>query len=337
MIRHFTTKTKRAALQLVGRQLGPELTDAADGSSRDSDTDGPTDIPDAVFKTYTNMIDLGVSEYSARALIRRVHRSAAENKNLDLDRIHTLLVDQLAADIRIAKPLHSSRKRRHIVAMVGPPGGGKTTNTAKLAARYRLREKRQVGLLAMQSTANKSPHALQSYAHAIDLPLEVVHDPRALVHAVARLPDAELVVVDTTSVEAADHDSLQQLADVLQHLQADSVQLVLNVGQSVRSLTDSIARFAESGATAMMLTHLDHLPRKGRLVELFGKVQLPVSYLATGENLIHDLQTATAHNLAAVLLGEMPKDHARQPTQDADRAGANKVSKRIQLSVGPGR
>ena len=38
-----------------------------------------------------------------------------------------------------------------LVALVGPTGVGKTTTIAKLAANYRLREKRRVGLITVDT------------------------------------------------------------------------------------------------------------------------------------------------------------------------------------------
>ena len=189
----------------------------------------------------------------------------------------------------------------------------------------------------MQSTSNTSNHALHQYAQSIDIPLQVIHDSRAIVDALARLRHAEIVLVDTASVDPTDRDGLHQLADVLQRLEADTVQLVLNAGGNIASLFDSVARFAEIGASAMILTQLDLLPNKGRLVELFRKVHLPVSYLAAGDNLMNDIRPATTHDLAETMLGLTTKNRTTMASSDVKHAVSNKVSKRVQLSIGPGR
>ena len=83
---------------------------------------------------------------------------------------------------------------------------------------------------------------------------------------------------------------------------AAEVHLVLGSTASARSLIGTIERFAEVGATAMLLTKLDEAASLGHLLPVVRKSQLPLSYLTDGQDVPDDIQIAQPRKLAQLLL-----------------------------------
>ena len=88
-------------------------------------------------------------------------------------------------ELIVSGPLQVHPGRRRLVALVGPTGVGKTTTIAKLAATFRLREKRKVGLITVDTYRIAAVEQLRTYADIIDLPMAVVSTPREMREAVA--------------------------------------------------------------------------------------------------------------------------------------------------------
>ena len=113
-----------------------------------------------------------------------------------------------------------------MVALVGPTGVGKTTTIAKLAATFRLREKRKVGLITVDTYRIAAVEQLRTYADIIDLPMAVVSTPREMREAVAGMGQLDLILMDTAGRSPRDEVKIQELKSMLVEAEADEVHLV---------------------------------------------------------------------------------------------------------------
>jgi flagellar biosynthesis protein FlhF len=189
------------------------------------------------------------------------------------------------------------------VALVGPTGVGKTTTIAKLAANFRLREKRRVGLITVDTYRVAAVEQLRTYADIIDLPMEVVATPREMREAVARMRNLDLVLMDTAGRSPRDEIRIQELRSLLSEAEADDVLLVLSATAGTKSLAATAEKFAAVGTTALLLTKLDEATSLGHLVTLSRECDLPISYLTNGQNVPDDIEVAERRRLAYLMLG----------------------------------
>jgi flagellar biosynthesis protein FlhF len=189
------------------------------------------------------------------------------------------------------------------VALVGPTGVGKTTTIAKLAANFRLREKRRVGLITVDTYRIAAVEQLRTYADIMDLPMEVVATPREMREAASRMQSLDLVLLDTAGRSPSDEVKIQELRSFLSEAAADEVQLVLSAVSSSSTLKKTAERFAAVGTTGLILTKLDEASSLGSLLPLFRSAKLPLSYVTEGQNVPDDIAPADRQRLARLVLG----------------------------------
>jgi flagellar biosynthesis protein FlhF len=260
------------------------------------------DLPESLFRVFTDMIEAEVDEAIARNLVDRI-RVDSGAQVVDPLLVKARIAQILEDEIRVTGPIATSADKCRLVALVGPTGVGKTTTIAKLAANYRLREKKRVGLITVDTYRVAAVEQLRTYADIIDLPMEVVSTPREMREAVARMRNLDLVLMDTAGRSPRDEIRIQELRSLLAEAEADDVLLVLSATASTKSLTATAERFAEVGTTALLLTKLDEATSLGHLVALTRECRLPISYLTDGQNVPDDIQVAEAHQLAYLMLG----------------------------------
>jgi flagellar biosynthesis protein FlhF len=255
-----------------------------------------------LFRLFTQLIDADLSEDLARELVERVRAEASGPELNDPALVQARIARMIEAEIPVTGPIAIEPGRRRIVALVGPTGVGKTTTIAKLAANYRLKEKRKVGLITVDTYRIAAVEQLRTYADIIDLPMQVVSTPREMREAVRRLEGLDLVLMDTAGRSPRDDIKIQELKAFLTEADADEVHLVLSSVASARTLEQTAERFAAVGTTALILTKLDEATGLGNLIPLLRSSRLPLSYVTNGQNVPDDMETASPRRIARLVL-----------------------------------
>ena len=207
-----------------------------------------------------------------------------------------------ATAIPVTEPIQLQPGRRQVIALVGPTGVGKTTTIAKLAAYFRLREHRRVGLITVDTYRIAAVEQLKTYAEIMDLPVEVVATPLEMRAAVDRLADEDLILIDTAGRSPRDAVRLAELHGLLAESQADQVHLVLSAVAAPDSFDVAAGAFSTVGASALILTKLDESVSLAWLPAVLAHHRLPLSYTTSGQNVPDDIAPANAaalHSLVA--------------------------------------
>lgn len=190
---------------------------------------------------------------------------------------------------------------------VGPPGVGKTTTIAKIAAQERVRHNRSVNLVAADGFRAGAIEQLRGYAEIMAMPFRAARTAEELEHALsfARHP----ILVDTPGRSMADAEATA-LFEVLCRKRHVRTHLVLAADTSPAAARRVIDRYARLGPSRVVITKLDECESITPLLTTVRERGLPVSYLAAGQRIPEDLWRATPASLAAALLREPAMEEA---------------------------
>jgi len=276
---------------------------------RKTDRGDKRDLPETLFRLFTDLIEADVPEETARDLVERVRTEAPDAELADPVLLKSRVVRMIESDLVVAGPIAVSPGRRRLAALVGPTGVGKTTTIAKLAANYRLKQKRNVGLITVDTYRIAAVEQLRTYADIIDLPMQVVSTPREMREAVKRMSALDLILMDTAGRSPKDDIKIRELKAFLAEAGADEVHLVLSSVASARTLEQTAERFAAVGTTALLFTKLDEATTLGNLLPVLRASRLPLSYMTNGQNVPDDIEVAKVDRVARLVLGMEPACH----------------------------
>jgi fused signal recognition particle receptor len=199
-----------------------------------------------------------------------------------------------------------------VTFLVGVNGSGKTTTTAKLAAREKAAG-RSVLLAAADTFRAGAIEQLQAWADRLDLPI-VRHqegaDPSAVLYdalSAAKARGVATLLVDTAGRLHTKKNLMEELAK-MRRIAAREVDgaphetlLVLDATTGGNGLVQA-RRFVEAaGATGVVLTKLDGSARGGIVLAIYRELKLPVVFVGVGET-VEDLVPFDPADYAKALL-----------------------------------
>jgi flagellar biosynthesis protein FlhF len=194
-----------------------------------------------------------------------------------------------------------------VEVFVGPPGAGKTTTIAKIAAQARARRGVRLRLVSADGFRVGAVEQLRMFAGIIGAPFAAAHTAaeldRALMGATAP------VLVDTAGRSARDGSS-RDVLEVLGAARGVRTHLVVPAGSSARDVSRLLALHAAERPSRIVITKVDEAESSAALASVLKDSGLRVSFLGTGQRVPDDLLRATDSHLAAALLGDLPQESA---------------------------
>jgi flagellar biosynthesis protein FlhF len=183
---------------------------------------------------------------------------------------------------------------------IGPPGDGKTTTLAKLAAHER-RAGRRLALITTDTYRVGAVAELTTYGRALGAPVVAAEDAAALARALRAARDADLVLVDTAGVAPGQQAELAELTALADAAGDVARTLVVSAATGSWGAERAWDAFGALRPDGCVLTKLDVAPG-GPMLGLLWRRGVPVSHLAAGRRIPDDLETATPDRLARCML-----------------------------------
>ena len=213
------------------------------------------------------------------------------------------IAGEMERRITVDSTLGRGDARPRIAALVGPAGVGKTSCLVKLAVNG-LSARRPVQILSMDTFRVAACEQLRTYAAILGAGFRVLETPAALAQSIEECRGKDLVLIDTPGFGFADMEDAADLARFFATRPDIDVHLTLSASMKPADLLRVVDAFEIFRPAKLLFTRLDETQSFGPLFGQAVRTEKPVSFLASGQRIPDDLQSATRARLIALVLGE---------------------------------
>jgi flagellar biosynthesis protein FlhF len=194
-----------------------------------------------------------------------------------------------------------------VIALVGPPGSGKSSALAKLAARWTMRHgSADLVLIGMDTERLGAAEELTQLGRLLGARAYLCDSMEQLPSLLQHAQRGRLVLIDTAGVGARD-PRLAQQAEALLAAHADlELAVTLSACMQAGALEQVVDSLRGQSRRSCVFTHVDECASLGGALSAMIRSRLPVAYVCEGRRIPDDLRVARALDLVstAVLLAE---------------------------------
>ena len=213
----------------------------------------------------------------------------------DMARIRGLMLGLISRKLPIAS--EDPVRNGGVIALVGPTGAGKTTTIAKLAARFASEHAaRDIALVTTDTRRVGAREQLYGFGRQLGIAVHEADNGSDLGQLLERLADYKLVLIDTAGLGQRDRGLVAQLQWLRAAGQIRTL-LTLPANLGFQDMDEVVRRFAPARPEGLVLTKLDETGRFGSALSVAVDHQLPITWVADGQDVPADLQRASAANL----------------------------------------
>lgn len=192
-----------------------------------------------------------------------------------------------------------------LVAVIGPPGCGKTTSLVKLAIHFGLSARKPLQFLSLDTERIAAAHQLHTFAEILGCGFQALESTHALSQAIEEHRNKHLVLIDTPGIGPRDTDSAEALAAFFSGRGDVDIHLVLPCNMKPADLSSTVNRFAEFHPHKLLFTRLDETRTFGVILNESVRTGKSVSFLSTGQRIPEDFEIATRSRIADLVLGDL--------------------------------
>jgi flagellar biosynthesis protein FlhF len=180
-----------------------------------------------------------------------------------------------------------------VFALVGPTGVGKTTTTAKLAARCVM--KHGAGKLALITTDGYRIggfEQLRIYGKILGVMVHSVKDEADLRIALSELKNKHTVLIDTAGASQRDQMVAEQVAMLSGADTPVKRILCMPATSTGETLNEVVRAYKGNGLAGAIITKLDEAATIGAVLDVIIRQKLQLQYIANGQRVPEDLHLA---------------------------------------------
>jgi len=259
-----------------------------------------SEFPAELKKLFNRMVDQSISKDLSLKMLYELK----DEESFEINRLSDLISRYFEKLIKVEVP----DIENGISMFLGPTGVGKTTTLAKLAANLKLKQKKKVAILTIDTYRIAAVSQLKTYSEIMNIPFFVAYTPQEARNIISTIENFDSILIDTAGRSQRDEIHLDELKKYVEVVKSDYRFLLLNIAINTKDLIDTIERFSLCEPTHLIFTKLDETNNFGNILNVGDNFNLPIAFITTGQDVPDDIEIADSKRLSELITKEVFKN-----------------------------
>jgi flagellar biosynthesis protein FlhF len=180
------------------------------------------------------------------------------------------------------------------LALIGPPGRGKTTSLVKIAVRFGLSRQLPVRIYTAGAHGVGQQEQMARYAAILGLPWQAYESVESLHLALTGETWRGLCLIDTPGLSPMDRAEYNEFAKFFSRRPEIEKHLVLRADATAADLSHVISRFSTISPDRLLFTGLDEALSTAGAVDALVRSGIPATFIGTGQRIPEDIEEAAS-------------------------------------------
>lgn len=195
---------------------------------------------------------------------------------------------------------------KHICALIGPTGIGKTTTILKLAKRYLSKYSADtLGIITTDYHDISGKNLLLHYQNLYNIDLEYADSIDELALVLKSMKNKNLVLIDTNGSSQRDTKNVTKLVELMESQGSKISPYIVLPGNVQEPVLDEIARaFRTSNLSGCIITKQDECINIASALSVAMYYKMKIAYVCNGQDINTDIECANKEKILYQVLGK---------------------------------
>ncbi|RDB37068.1 MAG: flagellar biosynthesis protein FlhF [Spirobacillus cienkowskii] len=204
--------------------------------------------------------------------------------------------------LKVTGPFRDEANQKKVICLVGPTGVGKTTTLAKIAAKLKINDGKNVELVSLDSYRIAAADQLRIYSKILECPFAELSDKNELINFISKKHSYQYILIDTAGRSSRFSDQMMSLKKLGEAPLPIEFHLVLSCTMKQRDIDETIRGFRFLSLSSLIFTKLDESWAFGEILNSSIQNKIPLSYFTTGQRVPEDIEIASKERVVERLL-----------------------------------
>lgn len=264
-----------------------------------------------------------------KSICSRMKNEFSLDKLDDFDFVQRQVADWIGEQIPVVTEEKMAAPR--VIIIVGPTGVGKTTTIAKMSseiyAGYKKNKEKhefvpRIRMITTDTMRVAAEEQLKRWAEIINVETvkaETSEDLKMLCDSYSS--NSDYIFIDTSGYSPNDYENIAKMRTILDVKNLnENVYLAVTAGVSAKDFENIIRNYEAFNFKSIIITKCDETTTFGRVLSVLSEKKKPVSWITTGQNILHTIERANACWFLKNLCGfKIDAEHIEKKFGTADK------------------